>query len=79
MALQFCYFIPLVLHMYQATITSATTSVHFYTDNECQNLSVIVQTDTNAWNGDCGQVQGIQSVNPSMVDFGCAGNKLSII
>lgn len=75
MALQFLCCVFLLLHLQNSILISATTSVVFYTDDACQDIDIIVQTDTKAGNGDCGVANGTNSASPNFIDHGCYGIK----
>ena len=75
MALQVLCFVLLLFHLHSDILVSATTSVVFYTDDACQDIYIIVQTDTRAGNGDCGEANGTNSASPNIIDHGCSGIK----
>lgn len=75
MALQILCFVFLLLHIHSDILVHATTSIVFYTDDACQDIYIIVQTDTRAGNGDCGEANGTNSASPNIIDHGCSGTK----
>ena len=73
MTLQVLYLVLLLLHLHSDMLASATTSIVLYTDDACQDIYVIVQTDTRAGDGHCGEANGTNSASPIMIDLGCSG------
>ena len=64
----------ILLFLHHNLLVSATTTVYFYTDASCNDLYATVQTDTNAGNGQCGEVAaGVNSAKSGDIDGGCSG------
>ena len=64
----------LLLRLCKDTIVSATTTVLFYTDASCKTPYATVQTDTDAYNGQCGEFPtAINSASSIAIDYGCSG------
>ena len=66
------YYIVLPLYLTYTITISATSTIGFYADGGCQNEKFTVQTDTQAGNGDCGEVVGINSIKTDALDRGCS-------
>ena len=66
------YYIVLLLYLECTMAISAISTIGFYADGGCQDERFTVQTDTQAGNGDCGEVVGINSVKTDAIDRGCS-------
>ena len=73
MALSSIYLFFLFLDTYKFGSVSATTVVHFFADNGCQDASFTVRTDNQAHDGPCGYLNGINGSSTGYIDPGCGG------
>lgn len=71
-------YLVLVLNLHYHIVVSATTSIDFFTDDTCQDGFATVQTSTNVGNGQCGIMNGTNSVNLTMLDPDCTGRHSSV-
>lgn len=73
MALRSLTYLLLIIRPYKDTIVSATTTVLFFTDASCKIPYGTVETDTDAGNGQCGELAvSINSARSSAIDYGCS-------
>jgi len=75
MALRFLSDVLLKLQLRSIIVAPVTVSLEFFTDNVCQNASVTMRTNTNVFLGRRGDINGVNSINASMLDRGCMGIK----
>lgn len=65
-------YIVLILNLHHYITVSATTSIiGFFTDDACHDRFATVYTDTDAGNGQCGIINGTNSVNLTTLDPEC--------
>ncbi|KAL9074349.1 MAG: hypothetical protein Q9161_002335 [Pseudevernia consocians] len=65
-----------LLHLHNTvTAVYATNILHFYTDTSCTTLYATIPTNTNAGNGQCGELTPslINSASSVVIDNGCYG------
>ena len=68
-------FHEILLRLNLRSVASNTTIIDFFEDDACQNAAFKVETDTNSYNGQCGGLSGINSVNVTMLAPDCTGKK----
>ena len=65
----------ILLRLTLRSVAFNTTVVDFFEDNACQKATFTVTTDTNAYDGQCGGLNGVSSIDISMLAPGCSGTE----